>query len=544
MQKKKDFLFGAFVLSASNLLIKIIGAVFRVPLTNIVGVTAMGYFSSAYNIYNLLLSIATAGLPTGIAVMVSRALATGRPRDVKTVMRISALSFVTAGALLSVFGMIFAKQIAVVMNGEDAYYAVFWLMPAVFCISVVSLFKGFFQGYGNMNTTAVSNLIEAVVKLIAGLSIAYFVKEILGGSNAEAVGGAIAGIMISTCCAMIYMGLKYFLRSKDYRFTAKQLGEGGYTDPKTLSKAFFSVALPVMLSSVSANLMAAIDSFSVVNCLKAYNTLDQANFLYGTYGNMALTIFNLPLIFISSIGVALVPEISRLFVKKEKRALRRSLERSVKTSAIIAFACAGGLLAVPNETIGLLFSNQEAIPIAGNILKILTFVIVCVGYTTVFNSILNSIKKSTSSVVAIFIGSAIKSVFTFILVSIPALNIYGAPIATCIAYPVMMLIGYYFVRKHTKVKMRFREIFVKPLIAGVCCYLPAKVINWLLNMIIPSRFTVILTVILAAAVFFVLIVFLRIVTVKEIKSILRRGGNKSKETTDEIPVPGKRYKES
>lgn len=536
MQKRKDFLFGAFVLSASNLLIKVIGAVFRVPLTEIVGDTAMGYFSSAYNIYNLLLSIATAGLPTGIAVMVSRALATGKKRDVKNIMKISALSFVTLGAVLSVLGMIFARQIAVIMNGEDAYYAVFWLMPAVFCISVVSLFKGFFQGYGNMNPTAISNLIEASVKLVAGLSIAYYIKKIIGGSDAESVGGAIAGIMISTCCAMIYMGIKYFLRSKDYRFTTIELEQSEYTEKAALAKSFFAVALPVMLSSVSANLMAAIDSFSVVNCLKGYYSPDYANSLYGIYGSYALTIFNLPLIFISSIGVALVPEIARLFVRSEKKALRRSLERSVKTSAIIAFACAGGLLAIPNELLSLLFSNKNSVYIAGNILKILTFVIICVGYTTVFNSILNSIKKSTSSVIAIFIGSVIKSIFTFILVAIPVLNIYGAPLATCIAYPIMMIIGYYFVRKHTKVRMRFREIFFKPFIAGICCYLPAKIINYLLNLIIPSRFTVLLTVAITAVVFFVLIVVFKVVTIDEIKSILRKSGKKNKENHDELSV--------
>ena len=537
MRKKKDFLFGAFILSASNLLIKLIGAVFRVPLTEIVGVTAMGYFSSAYNIYNLLLSIATAGLPIGISVMISRSLATGKLRDISRIMKIAALSFVSAGAVLSVLGMVFARQIAVFMNSEDAYYAVFWLMPAVFCISVVSLFKGFFQGFGNMAPTATSNLVEASVKLIAGLSIAYYVSRVLGGSDAEAVGGAIAGITLSTFCAMTYMGLRYLFRKQDYRFSREDLLKSPETERKILYRSFFSVAFPVMLSSISADLMAAIDSFSVVNCLKGYNNIERSNFLYGAYGNMALTIFNLPVIFIGSIGVALVPEISSLFVRKEKKALKVSMERSVKTSAIISFACAGGLLAVSHEAVALLFSDDEAVAIASVLLKILTFVIICVGYTTVFNSILNSIKRSTSSVVAIFIGSAIKSIFTFIFVSIPFLNIYGAPLATCIAYPVMMIIGYYFVKKHTAVKMDMKEIFFKPLLSGVLCYIPAKIFNWLFNMLIPSRYTVILTVIVTAAIFFVLILLFKIVTLDELKGIIRKDDkNKEKGNDDEISV--------
>lgn len=535
MQKKNNFLYGALILSASNLLIKIIGAVFRIPLTNLVGVAAMGYFSSAYSIYNVLLSLATSGLPTGISVMVSRSLATGKYRDVKKIMKISAVSFVSLGALLSVLGMIFARPIAVFMNSEDAYYAVFWLMPAVFCISVVSLFKGFYQGYGNMNTTAMSNLIEATVKLLAGYSIAYYLSS-KGYPAPVVVGGAIAGIMISTVCAMSYMAIRYATRKKDYRFTPEVLLSGAETPTKPLAKTFFSIALPVMLSAISANLMSAIDSFSVVNCLKGYMDIDLTNFLWGAYGNMSLTIFNLPLIFITSIGVALVPEISRLFVRKEQKELETSIERSLKTSAVVAFACAGGILAVANEILSMFYSDAEAVKIAAVILKVLTFVIVCVGYTTVLNSILNSIKKATSSVVAIFIGSAIKSIFTVIFVSIPALNIYGAPLATCVAYPVMLAIGLYFVKKHTKAKIKIGEVFFKPLLGGACCFAAAKIINILLYAVIPTRYTVLLTVVLAAAAFLGLAVVLKIISVDEIKSVLKRKKKSEKESDDEISV--------
>lgn len=533
MQKKKNFLYGAFVLSASNLLIKIIGAVFRIPLTNLVGVAAMGYFSSAYSIYNVLLSLATAGLPTGIAVMVSRSVATGKYKDVKRIMRISAAAFVSLGAVLSVLGMVFAREIAVFMNSEDAYCAVFWLMPAVFFISVVSLFKGFFQGFGNMNTTAMSNLIEATMKLVAGYSIAYLLSR-QGYEPPVVVGGAIAGIMISTFCAMTYSSLRYVFRGKNYRFTEEQLAESKETPRGPLSKAFFSIALPVMLSSISANLMSAIDSFSVVNCMKAYmSDMEEINFLWGSYSNLALTIFNLPLIFITSIGVALIPEISALFIKGNKKELKNSLEKSLKTSALVAFACAAGILATSTELLSLLYSNKEAIAVASVILKILTFVIVCVGYTTVLNSILNSIKKATSSVVAIFIGSAVKSIFTVIFVSIPELGIYGAPLATCVAYPVMLAIGFYFVKKHTKTALSIKEIFFKPLIAGVGCYISAKIINTVLYYFFPSRITVLFTVLLTAAAFLVIIVAFRIISVDEIKAVLKKS---NKEKKDEVSV--------
>ena len=167
-KQKKGFVYGALVLSLSGFVCKLIGAVFRIPLTNLVGSAAMSYYSSAYSVYNVLLSLATAGIPTGIAAMISRSVALNKLKDTKAIVRLSFQIFVSFGALLTVVGMLFADNIAVLMNSEEASPAVFWIMPAVFCIAVVSVFKGFFQGYNNMVPTALSNIIEAVVKLFLG----------------------------------------------------------------------------------------------------------------------------------------------------------------------------------------------------------------------------------------------------------------------------------------------------------------------------------------------------------------------------------------
>ena len=131
MEKKKDFVYGAFIRALSGFLVKLIGAVFRIPLTNLVGTTAMGYFSSAYSVYIVLLSLATSGMPTGIAVMVSRALALDKPRDVGKTLRVAGAVFISLGAVSSTLGVIFARPIAIFINSADAYYAMVALMPAV-----------------------------------------------------------------------------------------------------------------------------------------------------------------------------------------------------------------------------------------------------------------------------------------------------------------------------------------------------------------------------------------------------------------------------
>ena len=149
MSKKQSVAYGALILSVSGFLVKLVGAIFKIPLTNLVGAAAMSYFTSAYSIYVFLLSIATSGLPTGIATMVSSSLAVEKYKDISKIMKIASVIFVTLGTILAVVGFIFAMPLAEGMNSREAYWSVAAIMPAIICISVVSVFKGFFQGYRN-----------------------------------------------------------------------------------------------------------------------------------------------------------------------------------------------------------------------------------------------------------------------------------------------------------------------------------------------------------------------------------------------------------
>ncbi|MDF2686110.1 MAG: polysaccharide biosynthesis protein, partial [Clostridia bacterium] len=208
MTKRQGFVFGAIVLSLSGFFVKLVGAIFRIPLTNLVGSAAMGYFSSAYSVYVFLLALATSGIPTGIAAMVSKALALNKYRDIQNIMRIASSLFLVFSAVLTILGLAFSEQIAVLMNSKEAYYSVFYIMPAIFFISVVSIFKGFFQGYNNMAPTAISNIIEAVIKLAAGYGIALYMHN-AGYPDEQVVGGAIMGVTLGTICATVFLIIRY-----------------------------------------------------------------------------------------------------------------------------------------------------------------------------------------------------------------------------------------------------------------------------------------------------------------------------------------------
>ena len=526
-KQKKGFVYGALVLSLSGFVCKLIGAVFRIPLTNLVGSAAMSYYSSAYSVYNVLLSLATSGIPTGIAAMISRSVALNKLKDTKAIVRLSFQIFVSFGALLTVVGMLFADNIAVLMNSEEASPAVFWIMPAVFCIAVVSVFKGFFQGYNNMVPTALSNIIEAVVKLFLGYGIASWMHQ-NGFSDSEVVGGAILGVTIGTLLAMIYLMIRYLFRGRAYRVPVRSRMRDPDPDRKKLLRDLMMISFPIMISSITSNLMSAVDAFVVMNRLKTFTTLESAKLLWGAYGNMSLTVFNLPSFLIINIGISLVPSISAAFALKDSRRIKATTGKALKYSSILAFGCAFCLSAVSRSSLLLLFSRDpEGVEVAVPLLEVISFALIAVGLTNVTASILQAVGKSYLPVLSVGIGTLVKTVVTFVLVGIPEIGVMGAPIATNIAYPIMMIFNLYFIKKYLHMLPKFSKTFVKPFAAGLACYAAARASLVLFERWLSPKIAVFPAVLAAMVVYLALIVLLRVVSVREISQTFFRKRKKT-----------------
>jgi len=520
MSKKQSVAYGALILSVSGFLVKLVGAIFKIPLTNLVGAAAMSYFTSAYSIYVFLLSIATSGLPTGIATMVSSSLAVEKYKDISKIMKIASAIFVSLGTILAIVGFIFAMPLAEGMNSREAYWSVAAIMPAIICISVVSVFKGFFQGYRNMTPTALSNLIEAIVKLLAGYGIALALHD-LGYPPEIVVGGAVLGVSVSTFAAMIFMICRYAFRSKNYRISINGFLSDCETPTKKLTKDFLIISLPLIVSSVTANLMSLVDSFVVMNRLKGYLDIEQAKLLWGSYGNMALTIFNLPSFLITAIGISLIPAIAAAYAKKDQQKVVKTSNEALKYSSILAFGSAFGLNAVSKEVLNLFFPGDPAgVASATPLLQIISFALIAVGLTNIFSAILQSVGKSYLPVISVAVGAAIKTVSTLILVSIPSVNVLGAPIATNIAYPIMLIMNIVFVYKHLGFLPNWIDVFIKPLVSGVVCWIAAKAFMFAFDAFLPEKIALFPAILCAILVYLLFLIIIKLVSFNEIKSIL------------------------
>lgn len=525
--KKQDFVFGAFILSVSGFLVKLIGALFKIPLTNLVGTSAMGYFYSAYSVYSFLLAIATSGVPTGIAAMISRSVALGKTSDVKKIMKIAGGIFISLGFSMSVLGLVFAMPVAVMMNSSDAYWSMAALMPAVFFISVVAVFKGFFQGYNNMAPTAVSNLIEAAVKLVAGIGIAsYMVRA--GFSPAESVGGAVLGVTISTMCAMLFMLIRFLVsRKKDRASETVLSGPDESTSYRELARTFLLLTFPIIVSSVTSNLFSLLDSAIVVNVLGSYLGEVTANFKWGAYGS-ALTIYNLPSFLITSIGMSLVPSISAMFAKADHDGIKKTANKALRYSSILAFACAFGLSAVSGPVLKLFYPGDPAgAAEASPLLAVLSFALVSVGLTNITSAMLQAARKSHLPVISVFIGAVLKAAVTFLLVSFQSVNILGAPIATNVAYPIVLVVNLYFMYKTFGFIPNLMDMLLKPGISGLACYLSARVFSLLFEKFLPVKIALFPTVLCAGLVYLGFLFVFKLISVSEIKSFFIRKKKKS-----------------
>jgi len=520
---RRGFMLGALILSLSGFLSKLCGAVFKIPLTNLVGPEAMGYFGSAYSIYNFLLALATAGIPTGISTMVARSIAKGKYKDISALLKIAASIFVLLGAVLSILGMIFAKPLAVLMNSEEAYWCVFAIMPAVFFITVVAIFRGFFQGHNNMMPTALSNVIEAVLKLIAGYGVA-LILHLQGYEPPVVVGGAMAGVTLGTVVSACFMLLRYCFRGKSYRLQAEDPSSDLITPRRTLTKDFLSITFPIMISSITSNLMSALDAFFVVNRMKLYYTVADANLRWGCYGSMVQPIYNMPSFLITSIGTSLVPSISMAYARNDVEGIRRTLDKALKYSAILAFGCGFGLSGVAEGAVRLFYGGrpEEEIQMAVTLLSILSFALVFVGLTNVTASILQSVGKAQMSVISVAVGSVGKTISTFLLVSIPGLNIFGAPISTLIAYPTMLILNLFFIRKYLNYSPRILDFAVKPLFCAAGCFAAARGTAWLLGDLASTRWAVFPEIAVGIVVYFALILLTKSVSVCEIRKIFKK----------------------
>ena len=479
-QKQNSFFGGAAILAAGILIVKLIGMFYKIPLINIIGEAGAADFNNAYNIYAVLLTVSTAGLPVAVSKLVSEANALDRRNQVRRTFRLALVLFLALG-LVSFLVMFFrADALAGMMNDSKAAAGIRALAPAVVCVGCLAALRGYSQGHSNMAPTSVSQIIEALCKLVVGLGLAFWlVKQ--GKDPDVAAAGAITGVTVGTVVALIYMALDFFLSRgrEDTRGTDRPDSAG------SILVNILKIAVPITLSSSMVGIVTVIDSSLVQGQLQsALDLTEQASrTLYGNYSG-ALNIYNLPTSLMAAITASVIPAVSAALARRDRRGAARITGSALRITALLSFPMGVGLFVLGTPIIRLLFPKLN-VAVAGPLLSTLGIATPFVCMVLVCNSVLQAHGFINLPVIVMVLGGIVKIVNNYNLVG--AIGIAGAPVGNILCFGLALVLDLVVITRVIPNRPRLLPIFAKPAIASAVMGGAAWAVYGLLSRILSSE---------------------------------------------------------
>lgn len=479
-QKQNSFFGGAAILAAGILIVKLIGMFYKIPLINIIGEAGAADFNNAYNIYAVLLTVSTAGLPVAVSKLVSEANALNRRNQVRRTFRLALVLFLALG-LVSFLVMFFrADALAGMMNDSKAAAGIRALAPAVVCVGCLAALRGYSQGHSNMAPTSVSQIIEALCKLVVGLGLAFWlVKQ--GKDPDVAAAGAITGVTVGTVVALAYMVLDFLLSRgrEDIRGTDRPDSAG------SILANILKIAVPITLSSSMVGIVTVIDSSLVQGQLQsALDLTEQASrTLYGNYSG-ALNIYNLPTSLMAAITASVIPAVSAALARRDRRGAARITGSALRITALLSFPMGVGLFVLGTPIIRLLFPKLN-VAVAGPLLSTLGIATPFVCMVLVCNSVLQAHGFINLPVIVMVLGGIVKIVNNYNLVG--AIGIAGAPVGNILCFGLALVLDLVVITRVIPNRPRLLPIFAKPAVASAVMGGAAWAVYGLLSRILSSE---------------------------------------------------------
>lgn len=480
--KKKTFLQGALVLGIAGLVIKLLGAVFRIPLANIIGDTGMGYYQTAYPVYVLLLTLSTAGIPVAISRMVAERNAVENHNAAFRVFQVSFRLLFVIGIISASILFLGANTIVTYLGNPGAAFAMQAVAPALLFVPMMAAYRGYFQGMQDMKPTAVSQIAEQLFRVGIGLSLAVFlvpkgVEYAAGGASFGATAGAMGGL-----AAVITV---YFHQRKAIRAELDPSSNNPVEKSGSILWQIFIIAVPITIGAAIMPIMNTIDVAIVIRRLAetGFSTAD-ANSLYGQLTGMAGPLINFPQVLTQAISMSLVPTVAAAYKRQDTEFLQHNIELGLRTALLIGLPCGFGLMTLAQPIMLLLYPlRRESALNAAPSLFILAFGVIFLASVQTLTGVLQGVGKQMIPVRNLAIGAAVKVVVTYTLTGIPAINIRGAAIGTVLAYIVASALNLIAVRKYTGTRFNLSMTIGKPLIAGLAMSASVFVIYHLAEMI-------------------------------------------------------------
>lgn len=509
--KKQSLLKGTMILGLATIFARFLGLFFRIPIQQLIGDQGMGYYQMSYPLYMTFVAIAS-GVPIAMSKLISEFNAKNDVHAVRIILRQTLKLMIPLGLIASFLMLYFGNNIINVLKWDINSYNSFMVIslgPIFVCI--MCTFKGYFQGLQNMNSTAVSQVIEQIGRVIFGV---VFVYLLLPKGIAYAAAGAAFGTVAGGVLGSIYLVLKYLSVSKRVPIKKEKID-------RKISGMILDAALPISVGAAVGTIMSLIDSIIVPQrLLVAGYTMAESATLYGQFTGKAMTIQNVPLALSVALCASLVPIISEVYSLNNKKELSRRVNMVFKLSFVIGIPSFLGLFFLARPVMGLVFMGD----IGGNeILKLLSFTLPLIIITQTTTSILQSCGKYMTPVYYLGIGCIFKVIITYILVGNSLFNIYGAIIGSIVGYLVTSVLNILEVKKLLRVKLSLYEIVVKPLIISLIMIIAVVFIyNNVYNYTMSNGISCTIAISVGVIIFGILAIIFGVFTLEDVKGKLNR----------------------
>ena len=528
---KKSFIQGAAVLAVAGLLVKVLGAIFKIPLGNMIGADGMAYYNPAYYVYNFFLTLATAGIPVAISRMVSERASFGQFREAHHVFKISRALMMAIGAGSFIVVFFGAEILAEASNMPGAAMAMRAISPALLFVPLMASYRGYFQGMQEMTPTAVSQVIEQVFRVVVGLSLAYFLYNgALGLGTASrfdpkeiGAAGATLGAAAGSVGGLLVMLIVYFRNKSKIRSRIERERRGGPRSAResnrTILKKIVVIALPITIGACIMPIVNLIDVAVVVRRLTdtGWERAIAEN-MYGQLSSFAGSLINFPQVLTQAVAMSLVPLVAAAFKQRDLPYLRENVQYGLRMSVILGLPCAFGLFALAEPILVLLYPSQQASAVgAAPSLMVMSIGVVFLSTVQTLTGVLQGIGKQMIPVRNLAIGVVAKIAITWVLTGIPAINVLGAAAGTVTAYLIASILNIIAVRNYTGTHFDFVATAVKPfvssLVMAVCAWGSYQLLFALLD---GSRIATILAIFFAVIVYVVMVLVTKTITKEEI----------------------------
>jgi len=523
--KKQSFVFGAIILAVSGVLCKILGAVYKIPLTNILGIQGMGIYYLIFPIYAFLLTLTSSSFTMAISKFVSKSVADNKKLLAFKGLKASFILLLILGLTASLILVCFARLIALLQGVENAFICYIAIAPAVVIVSLSCAFKGYFQGLQNMVPSAVAQVLDQIVKLSCGFVLAKLLskKGVIYGAVGSLVGITIAEV--ATCLFFVFYFLIFKRKNKKYFLFASATEEEKSVKINSLMKEIFKLSLPFTLSSVILPMSLVVDSFLIINILKSMQ-FDKAfaTGLLGLNSGLVNTLISLPSTLSVAICMTIIPYIAFALSKKDYESINSKTVLAFKLTFIISIPCVFVFICFAPQIIKILYSHSFSsvyeFNVASSMLMLSSVNVLYLALLQLTTALLQAINRSYVPVASLSVALIFKVLCEIVLINVPYLNIFGAVISNTICYIISTAINIYYFKKSINLSFSFYKIIVSPLIASALTSMIIFGLIKVFGLFLGTTLSVLSSFALGAIMYIILIFLLKTFTKEEKSSLM------------------------